>query len=86
MRAVSGDDAQRNPVIDSAFPRRYNNDLNLRTPRHGPDGPLPGPVVWSGGANGATQEERRDPPPDARTALAAWAGRSAGVRRNLQEP
>jgi len=59
-------------VVRRAFPRGDGKDLNVRAPRHGPGGLLPdlnvrvpadspggllpGLVVWSGGANGATQE------------------------------
>jgi hypothetical protein len=55
-------------------------DLDVRTPRNGPGGPLRGSVVWFGGAKGAPQEERREP------RHGAGAARAARVPRNLQEP
>ena len=89
-------------VVSSAFSRGDDEDLDVRAPRYGPgellhdidvrvpaDGPgglLQGRVLWSGGANGATQEEGREPRHGAGDAPAARAARAAGVRRNLQEP
>ena len=60
--------------------------MNVRVPRHGPRGILPGLVVWFGAANGAAQEEGRERRQAAGAAGAAVAGCAAGVWRNLQEP
>ena len=79
-------------VVRNAFPRGDDEDFNVRTPRDGPrglpkdfdvgapaDGPrgrLPGRVVWSAAANGATQEEGRAPRNGAR---APQGARPCGV-------
>jgi len=96
-----GDEARwiavvRIAVVRRAFPRGYDQHLNLRAPRDGPGGlppdldvqaprngpwgPLRGSVVWFGGVNGATQEAGREP---RHGAGAAGAVRVAVVPRNL---
>jgi hypothetical protein len=96
-----GDDALRIVVTRRALPRGYDEDLNLRVPRDGPGGllkdlnvraprhrpgGLPPGLVVSGGANGATQEEGREPRHGTVAARAVLLLPPPGVRRNLQEP
>ena len=65
-----------------AFLRGDDEYLNMRTPRDGVGVLLQGLVVWSGGAEGATQEEGREARHGARATRAA---RAAGGRRALLE-
>jgi len=89
-------------VVRSAFPRGDDEDLDVRAPRDGPGGlrhdfdvrapadsfggPLLRHLVLPGAANGAAQEERREPRHGAGAAPVARSVWAARVRRDLQEP
>jgi len=82
-RFPRGDDEDLNVRTPCDGPGEWPYELDVRAPADGPGGRLTRVVVWSGGANGSTHEEGREPRHGASAVRAAHA---AGVGRNLEEP